>query len=318
MVIFGFWRHDSTAIDDCSIVALLQIVDKNNNLSELRLSSNQITVDGAAELAKTLPSMRQLLLLDLSNDVGSRNKNVINDEGLTVLCNAISKNFSLLSLNLVGNNINELDAASIGQVLRLNLTLTHLDLDRNKLGTRGAQILFEALARNKALRHLSLAQNGIGADAVCVLLVNHSMRFRRMNGSQARAINTMLVNNNSLVALHLQNNSIGLALPDLAEAMLQNRSIVVLDLQGNGIVDAGATAFAHVLASNIYLTNINLSNNNIGQAGGIMISKALAKNKVLTSLDISSNDIKDESAISIAEAMVRITKQIKMQPEVWL
>src|SRR5690349_1722528 len=128
-------HYRKPAIDDYSVVALLQIVDKSANLSELRLSSNQIGDDGAAELGKTMPSMRQLLVLDLSNDIGSRNKNTINNEGLKSLCDAISKNFSLLSLNLMGNNITELDASSIGQVLRLNLTLTHLDLDRNKLGT---------------------------------------------------------------------------------------------------------------------------------------------------------------------------------------
>ena len=68
-------------------------------------------------------------------------------------------------------------------------------------------------------------------------------------------------------------------------------TLTYLDLSNNNIGDAGATALATALHTNISLTALSLYNNNIGDAGATALATALHTNTSLTTLDLRYNNI---------------------------
>ena len=71
----------------------------------------------------------------------------------------------LTRLNLCGNQIDDVGAASLARVLGQCTALAHLDLCGNEIGTAGAYSLAGVLAQCPALARLNLRFNQIGSDA---------------------------------------------------------------------------------------------------------------------------------------------------------
>lgn len=99
-----------------------------------------------------------------------------------------------------------------------------------------------------------------------------------------------------------------------------NTSLVVLNLEDNGIGDWGATAIADAFAVNKTLTHLNLSGNGIGvcinikntyiniqlqqKNGGIALANALASsNNVLHTLILNNNPLLDETAAALSTTL---------------
>lgn len=73
---------------------------------------------------------------------------------------------------------------------------------------------------------------------------------------------------------------------------MTNAKLQKLQLAGNDINDAGATALANVLINNTKLKNLGLSLNRIGDKGAIALVEALKANKGLQVLNLSQNESK--------------------------
>lgn len=75
----------------------------------------------------------------------------------------------------------------------------------------------------------------------------------------------------------------------LSNALINNTSLLSLDLSWNGIGDRGAECIARALLKNKTLLKLNLRGNQIGDKGAECLSNALSNNNSLISLDLSSN-----------------------------
>nr|XP_058960216.1 protein NLRC5-like [Pocillopora verrucosa] len=114
----------------------------------------------------------------------------------------------------------------------------------------------------------------------------------------------------NLTNLNLQNNGISDAgATCIAEAIKVNKTLTNLNLSWNGISDAGATCIAEAIKVNKTLTNLNLSLNGISAAGATCIAEAIKVNKTLTNLNLRNNGISAAGATCIAEA-IKVNKTL--------
>ncbi|CAF1346597.1 unnamed protein product [Adineta steineri] len=88
-------------------------------------------------------------------------KNKITHEGAAVLAKALRTNMALTTLHLGYNQIGEKGAQHLADSLRTNTTLTTLHLGYNQIGEKGAQHLADSLRTNTTLTTLSLSFNQI-------------------------------------------------------------------------------------------------------------------------------------------------------------
>lgn len=100
-------------------------------------------------------------------------------------------------------------------------------------------------------------------------------------------------NNNPLVThLNLSNQIIDdIKAQAIAAALIENRSLISIDLSFNKITAGGASAIAQSLEDHPLLTILNLQNNQIGSEGVLCIIEALKKNRVLKSINLKLNSI---------------------------
>ena len=90
----------------------------------------------------------------------------------------------------------------------------------------------------------------------------------------------------------------------LAEALKANRTLTALDLGENSIGDAGASAVAEALKVNRTLTALELQNNSIGDAGASAVAVASKVNRTLKMLVLSNNSI-GEAGVQALRSSVR-------------
>ncbi|KAF0044713.1 hypothetical protein F2P81_003871 [Scophthalmus maximus] len=120
-------------------------------LKLLLLRNNQITAKGMVHLAKTLPLLKVLQVLDLA-------ENVLGDEGVQDLRTPLMVNCSLLQLGLAQTNITCEGAVALAEVLAENCHIQRLDLSQNPVRVGGLMALSLALRINCSLDSLDLDQ----------------------------------------------------------------------------------------------------------------------------------------------------------------
>ena len=93
-------------------------------------------------------------------------KNSIGDQGVQFLSNVLSSNKTVLTkVDLSSNEITDLGAEYLSQMLRTNLTLTDLSLSNNRISDHGFELLIQSLKdRNQTIQVLSLTQNKLITD----------------------------------------------------------------------------------------------------------------------------------------------------------
>jgi hypothetical protein len=156
---------------------------KNNDgaLSLLNLSSNDLFVEGAKELASVLRSNTVLRHLDISNTFltydGKGGDPSGNLSGVIALAEAIKENKALTYLNLSQNKVGKLvideddgcrllslrpvGAIAIADAVKSNDVLSTLVLQNNELrGAEAGKVLGDALAANTSLKELDLSAQG--------------------------------------------------------------------------------------------------------------------------------------------------------------
>jgi len=163
--------------------------------------------------------------------------------------------------------------------------LTEVDLSRHALDGLFIFTYFtSALMANTCLQTLCLSKNHFTADQVATLA-------------------TALEGNVALLALVLEDNSLG---PDSAvevARILRRSSLKTLNLAGNRILDDGAKAIADALPANSTLTSLNLEYNDITSVGVESVSQALMQNIPLQELSLASNDLRFGGMEQLADAL---------------
>ena len=78
-----------------------------------------------------------------------------------------------------------------------------------------------------------------------------------------------------------------------------------INLDNQGISDAGAVVLARTLHHNSTLQRLDLSNNTISDTGAVALAQALHNNSTLKWLDLFNNVITDDGAVALAQVVLR-------------
>lgn len=196
---------------------------------------------------------------------------------------ALSKNTTVTSLNLVGNNIDDAGA----EALASNTTIQELFLTLNDISNTGAK----SLARNTTLKTLYIDYNRIGEEGVDALARNTNLTTLCIQKTDATSyIQPMLYgrqgwNNN--------NDSLDWLFVNLVIKPVKKVYSVLYNF-----FSSPETRFDNIttLSRNTTLTKLSLSNNSVDDEQAII----LAKNSTLITLDLSINKIGDDGVKALA------------------
>lgn len=246
----------------------------NTTLEVLILASCGIGSAGAEQLALALLATQSIRVLDLRDNQL--------DWGLDVFCAWTDENEGLRDLNLSDNNLVADDAKALAKLVYGNHAMRFLALENTSMTPAGFVEFASAIEFNHGLEVLHLGRN------------------YRLQPCAARALATALLENTSLLELHLNDTFIGDAgVAFLAGNLHSFRGLRTLNLGSCGITDVAARSLAQALANNFVLTHLNLvgndeigaetlvgrrlgGNDDIGVETLALVGQHLARNKVLT------------------------------------
>ncbi|KAM7404118.1 hypothetical protein PAMA_004509 [Pampus argenteus] len=118
-------------------------------LKVLLLRNNQITAKGMVHLAKALPVLKVLQVLDLG-------ENLLGNEGIQLIREPLMLNCSVLQLGLAQANITCEGAVALAEFLAESRQIQHLDVRQNEVKVGGLMALCLALRINRSLARLDL------------------------------------------------------------------------------------------------------------------------------------------------------------------
>ncbi|XP_036359349.1 leucine-rich repeat-containing protein 74B-like isoform X2 [Octopus sinensis] len=184
---------------------LCNAVIRNDTLTHLNLSSNDLNDSSASSLALLISNARKLEYLDISHN------NLENKSG-KIIGPALPESSSLKHLNMSWNNIRSNGLEAIGTGLKNNDTLTYFDVSWNGIDKNAAKTIGEALKSNSTLEHLDISNCRINAESSVLIAFgigsNSSLKVLKMirnpmEGSGCYAICAAVLRNQNSVIEHL-------------------------------------------------------------------------------------------------------------------
>eukprot|EP01117_Protostelium_nocturnum_P011694 TRINITY_DN4256_c3_g1_i11.p1 TRINITY_DN4256_c3_g1~~TRINITY_DN4256_c3_g1_i11.p1 ORF type:complete len:1743 (-),score=580.06 TRINITY_DN4256_c3_g1_i11:39-5267(-) len=267
-------------IDDSSLMVLIPILTRNNNLTCLDLQRNNITSDGAKSLAALLSVNSTIKQFFVSS-------NRLGKDGTKVISDALRSNQNILQeLYIADAEMDKKGCVALGDALRgminalsqkrlsdlsMGTGLTVLDLSGNNIGDEGITWLSDCLKNNVTITTLNLCDNGITKKGV-VSIVTHLMPLQ------------------SLQNLDLSKNKLGPKSTQNISEKLRTSMLHTLSLSNCGTKTEGAESLFQALTNNKYITNLDVSKNNIGDSAGLAILSVMRRNK-LKILNLSGNNL---------------------------
>ena len=228
----------------------------------------------------------KVTILDLSNVK-------LRDIDLQSLAGALQENAILTSLILENCSMddNGFEHIATGLCEAKDIPLAKLYLRTNALGDTSVDSLCQFLESNSTLEKLDLSRNSIGT-AGGVAIFNS---FHRNRVSRIRCLN---LSHNEIVDLDEGNFGVRALLS-------KNRTLRVLNLEGNLIHDEGAQSLAKGIHTNdtTVLERLYLGWNGIGDDGTIALAKMLEENTSMRVLGLGENEIKNAGARALLTAM---------------
>jgi Ran GTPase-activating protein (RanGAP) involved in mRNA processing and transport len=230
----------------------------NNCVTELDLSSNEITEQGAVCLADMLGRSHISAFLLNGNQAGVK--------GALAIARAMQTNRRLNVLGLCGNAIGDEGAAQIAHVAKTHPRIKAMLLEDNVLGERGIMAVADAHQNNSRLGMMEVSYNFISAASMRVLSASIQ----------------------NIVYLYLDHCEIGDAhLEILANGLRFNTSIRDLFLEGNHIGVRGSKCLARAMQQNDVLEGVFLDGNRLTRKGALLLRDVLKiKNMSLRRLQI--------------------------------
>ncbi|XP_028809153.1 dynein regulatory complex subunit 5 isoform X2 [Denticeps clupeoides] len=146
-------------IGDRGARALAKLLNRSQ-LKALNVYDNQIRGHGAKALASALSKNTTLLSLNLC-------LNCVGDEGGQAAARALLKNGTLVTLHLEANYMTEPTASALSRVFSQNTTLRSIKLCCNRLGVDGGKSLEEGMSRNSTLLECDLRLTEIAQESLC-------------------------------------------------------------------------------------------------------------------------------------------------------
>ncbi|XP_056289692.1 leucine-rich repeat-containing protein 34 isoform X4 [Pseudoliparis swirei] len=299
--------RDAERLSDGDALALSKCLRGNKTVTALDVRYNNITDAGVAHLADLLQEDdSSLLSLDLMfNDIQS--------DGAELLAKGLKCNSTLLSLRLSNNKIESRGAMHLARMLQVNSTLRELELADCHLDTQSVIALAVVLRANQTLRSVDISRPllfslQVGTQRAAASTFRNS-RWCSPQEEWAVHVSEMLVVNVGLVELHL--GKVGLSdagVERLSGGLRLNGGLRYLDLRCNRVTRDGVRHLADLLQHHPSLEVVDLSSNRIEDEGAVFLSEAVAgRSSVLRELSVRSNTIRTEGLLSLARAMAAST-----------
>ena len=216
------------------------------------------------------------------------------------IVNVMNNNITVQSLNLSDNHYKDDDVEKIAKMLFNNTTLKELNLSHNSISIKGATAIGESLKYNTTLQHLKIPWNNQFVDT-CYSALDLSQKGMQIVDIQI--LTKILLNNKTVIELNLSQNKIS---DDgalcISECIKNNVSLRKIDLSTNRISNLGLRRIASALCINQILQKFDISHNNISDDGAVAVSECL-KNNTLIELNMSYNEVSNNGIINIGKAL---------------
>uniref|UniRef100_A0A0B7A3V8 CARD domain-containing protein n=1 Tax=Arion vulgaris TaxID=1028688 RepID=A0A0B7A3V8_9EUPU len=230
------------------------------------------------------------------------------------LANVINKHNCISELHIGKTQLSGEDVCVIAKALEDNRTIHFLDLRLNNMGHTGTIAITDLLSKTKSLQLLNLSscsldltifKNLVAAIASNKSLTDLDLSFLDITDECCDCLRDMLKANTILQKLRLRSNMLSWSgCYVLAEGLVRNMSLSVLDLSRNTIDNDGAQAIAKFLPESC-VTEVCLENCGITSVGCDALAELVTRCKKLKNLDISNNALQDIGISKLAPALER-------------
>ena len=279
----------------------------------LNISNNNIGKEGIEQLAELISDEKcSLAKLNISN-------NLIGDEGAIILSQGISKNNSLIAINLSSNHILNSGIIELAKSLKSNSgnkTIKKLNLSKNEIENTGLIDFCNILKEENKYRFLKIdfSQNNYSDRAVIEFgefLLNHpsilKLTISNISTEENKTTFFNSCNNlNQLKKINLENLDMVKANSEsLNNILLSNKNILNMNISNNKSFGAeGIQGISSGIEHNSKLFSINLSHCNIGDEGAIYLSNSLFKNLDIKEIILIDNKIGEKGTKAIVDKLL--------------
>ena len=292
-------------------------------LETLDLNSNNLDSEFCAALARLIPHMPHLEILNLSDNPN------IGQGGTVPLITSLTAHNSLEKLMLDNTGIGVRDCLALGELLSSSASLKKLiignddsDFDSdvnsdfiswNALPPEAVELIISGLHHNTTLKKLDMSNSHFSLLTIALLAslleTNHTLAYLKLSNCNIVSDGTCLLasalcTNDTLQKLDLSDNPIGLEGAIAFARMLEtNHSLLDLNLASCDIVSDGACQLASALCTNDSLQKLNLKHNSIEAKRATAFAEMLRTNHTLVFLDLRRCDIDSDVACQLASGL---------------
>jgi len=281
-----------------------QMLRFTHSLEKLVLTGNEVGDDGVQALSEGLK--------ESSNNADSRlhyldlDWNDVTDVGAGHLAEVLLGNNSLKSLSLAHNSIGDRGAVAMADALPSDLALQRLDLSSNQIGDYGATYLAKVLCRPRCAVILLWEDNNLTSQGISRL--DHVQVFRKSIASWlGRQLE--LIEQRPSLSIQLLPHSLGdVEITVLSSHLAKYKPTVpAIFAGGRGITGQAIQQLAKlVLTDNaVKLHRLYLQTTNISDFGAGVLSQSLLFNSTLTVLSLANCNITHNGAEKLANGLRR-------------
>ncbi|KAI7860953.1 hypothetical protein BDC45DRAFT_493176 [Circinella umbellata] len=282
-------------MNDETIRILLHSLLITDRLLELKLAGNPFKADGFKYISIYISQSRAIKTVDLSRTVPDK-------RALRYLSHAVHIAPSIQTLYLDHCSLKapliEILAAGVRQSISLNtLSLRHNRISQNAAPWIGAMLIndepIEMYWQQPSSTSLDSDNNNINKGPYPRRGIQRLDLTGNYLQQAVASIAQALYNNRSLTQLILTDCQIyANECAKLAEALLSNHHLQVLDLSDNPIgikSDEGIQSIKTALSRNHFLRELNLAGTELDSSSAIALAECLPENSTLARLDLSRN-----------------------------
>lgn len=293
-------------------LVIMQVLADNRVLRELRLDNNALGAvndEGRASfqplrrLGKMIDANSSLRVLDLSG-------NQMGPVGVGIVAKALTKNIAIHSLDISGN-----DVAGEGGEEDEDPEVEEEDPVFGELA-QGLEALSEVIKKNKFLRKLSMRHNRLKAE------IDEAGEDDGVDTPLGKFLEP-LKKYHRLQVLDLSSNELGAGGARMvANALLTNRSVLVLDMSDNNLTPRGLVHLSSLVQKSSVLQSLVLQKNDLSGKKGkraqkeahsamLQFASALRENTSLTSLNVAGNHLGPELAADFLSTIAEVAGRLR-------
>lgn len=281
-------KRSSSGASSASSVSSMDMSDDDDMTVDTTMTKdvNPTVEDGevnpiVAHRAEQLALYDYFTVLDLS-------KVALRPEDIAAVVAALGKAQTLESVTLDKCKLRDDGVDKIMQGIKAgnHVNLKKLSLRQNNMGNKGAESLVFLLQKSATLEELDLSENAISSRGASVV-------FDALNSNRKTCLHTLNLSQNEIWDM------------DDGSYLRTNKTLKVLNLDGNFLHDEGAEHIAQAITENkdVVLEKLFLGWNGIADDGATALAKMMEANSTLQVLGLAENDITNTGARAILSAL---------------